>query len=461
MENGVHWFCIPTEIRTMILREIARCKNPGWGSLAAVSKEWQSVIEWENFRRLKLRLPCIFDLEEMVTLERQKLVRHIWLNIPLFRYDCDHCLSRESRDRRESNSVMMETAIAKLFSVLCSWPWQPEKGLKLELNAYSESDSEHFFRHYYIGAEGEENPQEVTTNSVFARDLPGHDPRHGWVDGQRAAPPPPESIWRLFSAMFLTNIGETPRVVAVTSLVIRRQLRRCFSPFTLQEAIFARWLSKSVRRLLVFEDSNDDISTAMSHYADPLADYSDLDSKIGKVFADRSIELEQLAASYMTDAKDFFHHCRKSWVWIRLRSLALTSSLLCSTSPRQGTSGLLYSAARAALNMPKLHTMVLWYGKKGEACAFIYKNDAQTASITWRSTWYMDLNHYPRVITAWNDVGFKAIQRDVHVRLELMREVIESHGDAIHYLRLPCTVIDPVSLWQIRREVARSHINSD
>lgn len=198
----------------------------------------------------------------------------------------------------------------------------------------------------------------------------------------------------------------------------------------------------------------------MSQYADPLADYSDLDSKIGKVFANRSLELEQLAASYMTDAKDFFHHCRKSWVWNHLRSLALTSSLLCSTSPRQGASSLLYSAARSALNMPKLRTMVLWYGKKGEACAFIYENDAQTASITWRSTWYMDLNHYPRVIAAWNDVGFKAIQRDVQVRLELMRDVIESHGDAIHYLRLPCTVIDPVSLWQIRREVARSHINS-
>lgn len=197
----------------------------------------------------------------------------------------------------------------------------------------------------------------------------------------------------------------------------------------------------------------------MNFYSDPLSNSSALDSKIGKVFTDRSQQLEQLAASYMTDARHFFRHCQESWVWPRLQSLALTSSHLCSTSSREGAARLLCDVAKTALNMPKLHTMALWYGTRGEACAFIYKINDGTASITSRSTWYMDLNHYPGVITAWNDVGFKALHRDIHVSKELIREVIESHGDAIHYLRLPCTVINPVSLWQIRREVARSRIN--
>ena len=30
--------------------------------------------------------------------------------------------------------------------------------------------------------------------------------------------------------------------------------------------------------------------------------------------------------------------------------------------------------------------------------------------------------------------------------------VIGSHGDAIHHLDLPCQVVAPASLWQIRRE---------
>ncbi|KKP04157.1 hypothetical protein THAR02_03749 [Trichoderma harzianum] len=233
-EDGVHWHFIASELREMILKSIVRCKYPGWGSLAAVSKEWQSVIEVENFRRLKLRYECVFQLEDMVAPERQKLVRHIWLNIGLFDYDCGDCHTRETWNQRESNNIKMETALGRLFSVICHWPWQPEQGLKLELNAYSESDSEHFFQHYYIGAEQEENPEEVRPNRVPTRQPPEHDPGHGWIDGQRVVAPPPESIWRLFSAMFLTGFRETPRVAAVTSLLIRRQLRRCFSPFTLQ-----------------------------------------------------------------------------------------------------------------------------------------------------------------------------------------------------------------------------------
>lgn len=212
---------------------------------------------------------------------------------------------------------------------------------------------------------------------------------------------------------------------------------------------------------MIFEDTNDDITTAMNFYADPLWDSSALDSQIGKVFADRSLQLEQLAASFMTDARHFFHHCQKSWVWPRLQSLALTTSLLCSTSSREGAAALLRAAAKFALNMPKLHKMVLWYGARREVCAFIYKIKAGTASITARSTWYMDLNHYPGVTTAWNNVSFKALHRDLHVSQDVIQEAIESHGDAIHYLRLPCTVIDPVSLWQIRREAARSRINAN
>ncbi|EHK25579.1 uncharacterized protein TRIVIDRAFT_54988 [Trichoderma virens Gv29-8] len=433
MEKSAHWFGMPREIRLMILEKIAHDKHPGWGSLASTCREWQYVIE-----------QCLYQLGEMVTTQRQYHVRHIWVNIELPKYGCTDCESRESRPTRERNDIIMETAISQLFSVICFWPWQPEKGLKLELNAYSESDSQHYFKHYHIGAQHEESPGDLPEAASRV-----HDARHGWINGQRFSPPHPESIWRLFSAMFLRNIQGNPRVAAVTSLVIRRQFRRSW------ESIFSRWLPESLKRIVVFEDSNDDISSARNYYHYP-PNNVELNAKISKIFVERSLHLDQLAVSYMIDAKDFFRSCQKTWTWLHLQSLALTSTLLCSKSPRQGAADLLHDAAGVAMNMPSLHTMVLWYGKKKDACAFIYQNRAGTASVTWRSTWYMDLDRYPKIAAAWNRVSFKTTSRDIFIRQELIQNGIYSHGDAIHYLRLPCTVVDSVSLWQIRREVAQS-----
>lgn len=38
------------------------------------------------------------------------------------------------------------------------------------------------------------------------------------------------------------------------------------------------------------------------------------------------------------------------------------------------------------------------------------------------------------------------------VKSEVISNKILSHGDAVHHLGLPASVIDPVSLWQIRNE---------
>lgn len=154
----------------------------------------------------------------------------------------------------------------------------------------------------------------------------------------------------------------------------------------------------------------------------------------------------------MADALQFFQARLPLWTWNHLQSLALTSRLLTRTAANQGEiSDLLQDAGEAALCMPRLHTMALWNGGKEEACAFIYCKGCHNPSITWRGTW--DLKLEPRVIQAWEMVASKYTSGELRVEKQpLYCGVVNSHGDTIHHLDLPPGVIDPVSLWQIRRE---------
>lgn len=95
----------------------------------------------------------------------------------------------------------------------------------------------------------------------------------------------------------------------------------------------------------------------------------------------------------MVDAQDFFNAsqaCRHQPRWKNLEFLALTSRLVDPADKDLGLTNLLYAAGRFALGTPRLRTMILWYGYKNQACAFIYKMD--DTSITWHGTREFDLN---------------------------------------------------------------------
>lgn len=100
--------------------------------------------------------------------------------------------------------------------------------------------------------------------------------------------------------------------------------------------------------------------------------------------------------------------------------------------------------------MPQLRTMVLWNSEPGHACAVIYQRRAGIeAALTWRSTWDLELRH--DVVESWEKVDPGACY--LRLEKEVLRDVdIRSHGDAIHYLRLPEGVVDSESLSQIRHE---------
>lgn len=85
-----------------------------------------------------------------------------------------------------------------------------------------------------------------------------------------------------------------------------------------------------------------------------------------------------------------------------------------------------------------LHTLALWNGTWGNACAFIYHADKDYAHITWRGTWDLELS--PCVERVWQRVAFEIRSSEFQIHKQRIHGAIWSHGDAIHYLDLPIQV---------------------
>lgn len=164
----------------------------------------------------------------------------------------------------------------------------------------------------------------------------------------------------------------------------------------------------------------------------------------------RSYDLEHLSVSLMIDAGHFFDSCQPGRSWRRLRTLTLTSRVLEPMAHHEDICDLLRSASLAALQMPRLERMVIWNSSFGDACAGIYRREKanRLATFTWRGTWDLELSH--EVVQSWKDVGSELCC--LRVVKEQVHGDVKGHGSAIHRLRLPNGVIDPVSLWQLRRE---------
>jgi hypothetical protein len=217
--------------------------------------------------------------------------------------------------------------------------------------------------------------------------------------------------------------------------------------------LFGSHLPKGLKTLSVFEDTNEDYIEIVRKAESPYnVGYVRSPTRaLGVTFAKKSVALEQLSVAFMTDAVCFFEACDPTWSWLNLKSLALTSRFLTLTVKASRIFSLLRAAGKAALQMPSLQNMSLWNSIKGQACAFIYQFGDGYRSITWRSTWDLQMN--PCVVEAWGRVAAENARSDLRVEKELLNmEIIRSHGDAIHHLRLPQRVIDRESLWQIRSE---------
>ncbi|WAO87266.1 Hypothetical protein NCS54_00457100 [Fusarium falciforme] len=130
-----------------------------------------------------------------------------------------------------ANDKIMATATTRLFFILTNWK-QNRGGLTLELNAYSPSDSQHWFKGCYFGAPGEAEPEVLGSECVPLRGLLSsaiHYPYHGWWHGA----PTDDALRRPFGPAILKFQEELPSVQAVTKFLLRRQCRRQLDPSAL------------------------------------------------------------------------------------------------------------------------------------------------------------------------------------------------------------------------------------
>ncbi|KFZ19476.1 hypothetical protein V502_03631 [Pseudogymnoascus sp. VKM F-4520 (FW-2644)] len=422
----IHWVSLPAEIRIMILEEITHQKNPGWASCASVCKEWQFFIEKRNFHRLKLQQTCLSKFKRTIIRQRY-LVHHIQIDIKLPKYTCKTCARGESLVWASRQRTIIKDAIWTLFSILSTW--EPASDLTLELKAHSPSDSEHWFRNHDFapnedGTEAATSTQDGDCGEISSK---WHDPKHGWVNGQRVKTPPWLTLSRFFQSGPIGLQKTFPQVNTVTCLIIPRQFRSWLHPLDVwrisgslcrlerlvYEPLRLPWKSRRIvtdedslflvqlllpkapkapKSLLVFEDFNTESAALITrrHHQPAILQVDpdrNVDPRVGAAFASRSLDLEQLAVSYLLNAEDFFRACLLAWTWQNLRSLALTSQLLKPTGSRLETDALLFRAGVSALQMPKLRTLVLWNGGRGNAAAFIYRVHRGSATITWRGTW--------------------------------------------------------------------------
>lgn len=218
------WLSLPPEVRAIILKLLIH--HDKIAPYATVSKEWQSVIEKKNFGHLKLH-PSSLDSLERLAEQQQGLFKHIWLNIELKRYTCRSCRRIEALTSIYANNKIMAEAIMGLYFTLANWK-QNGRGLTLELNAYSQSDSEHWFQGCYFGAPGEVlGPECPPQRGLLATAV--QYPNHGFWHG----PPTDDALRRPFEPTTLKFQEELPSVQAVTKFLLRRQCRRQLDPSTL------------------------------------------------------------------------------------------------------------------------------------------------------------------------------------------------------------------------------------
>ncbi|KAF0321442.1 oxoglutarate iron-dependent oxygenase [Colletotrichum asianum] len=374
-------------------------------------------------------------------------------------------------------------AISKLFSILHQW--QAGGGLALELSIQSPSDREHNFKNLYFGGDNENGYPDIDCSGYPSAETPSatiHDPKHGWIDGVQVHAPREGAILRIFEPTRLRNTANLPLVPAVTKFVLRRQCRRQIEPKTLghllsklprlESLIYEPWqqwskgeqksrdekgycglirlhLPSTVKRVSLFEETSKPYAKILSLCTPSFGRPRVGPTPVSSAVANRSLNLEHLSAAFIVEARDFFISCQPSWFWEHLQSLALTSDTLSRKANLKDVLSLLQNAAKAALSMPRLHTLTLWNTSQGEACKFSYH--VNPAVVTWRGTWDLKLDSC--TIQDWTKVARKQGQHDLQVKRELLSTHVNSQGHAVELLDLPCGVVDPGSLWQMRREM--------
>ncbi|KAI1773514.1 hypothetical protein F4818DRAFT_452960 [Hypoxylon cercidicola] len=482
------WDDCPVEVKTAILQLVDNTTL-----YATVCRQWQAILERKHFERIQLSRERLPDFAEIVQGPRRKLVQHIMLRVELAEYQCCNCWKRENPDEKEANSLLFKHALKSLFTILSNWE-RPgdlnDKGLTLELCVYSPSDSKHCFGRRRFEYDPYSEPpeafrREAQIHLIYTDDSFHWRPAsiHELQNASTRVTSPPE--WACVSN------DDLPMVVVVTTFMIRRQYYRDISPNALadifkslvglEHVIYERpgyqldgfldsrhrnvlgCLPNTVKRLAIFEDHNRILAKLMGQPRRHTAwcrSVAILEYATTLVAASRN--LEHLSTSFLIDAQSFFYSFWPSnndyslgWKWDKLATLALTSHLLDPDHAREEVNDLLEAAGTAARNMPQLRMMEIWNGKLSDTgCLFRYCTNDDSSTITWRSTWEVELVLEDRVIVSWTRTVRQNTRHEnlaiVFERLPKDNTSIGFPASVLRHLKLRDRIVHPISFGQIQ-----------
>ncbi|CAI6096873.1 unnamed protein product [Clonostachys chloroleuca] len=502
--------CIWYYILKILLKDGVSC-----AAFAAVSREWQAIIERHNFERLKVTPQRLSTFQEM-THRNQHLVRYIWLCLEISEYPPVASWGVVNED----NTLIAE-AIESLFSSLSTW--QLLGDLTLDISVYSPSDVRNPLLRY-LTFEPDLNPKDCPYDQNIHGDAPGIPyqsridkfalmilfddllSRNGyetrelddvvyWLSGQAETDPDfpggphilsdDESFERMLTELEqstpahdgLVNCWEQmPSVPAVTRMLLRQQTRRSWPP-------------EQLRKLFLRLPELQEI-----HY-EPWRNWlgqggGDFDDNLRRLLPEACLKtLKRLILfENFNETYPEMMHC------LRLRepspnlSAALAETNLsleplsaafsvdasyffngCHSSWKWSNLTLLAVTSQllrpdadphqleemlqeaAAVALRMPQLQTLEIWEGRKGLAALFKYQSRPARLAWKATWYFRM---PDSVTrAWDEVGMMFYGLDCAVVKQLLDgAAIKSHADSIVQLRLSQTIVRPVSLQQIRRE---------
>ena len=243
MATMMSWHCLPSEIRLLVLETLLQ-DGCSLANSAAVSREWQTIIEPHNFSRIKLTSSRLANFG-LMTHRNRSLVRYIWFCLELQEYNCTECDPQEMESMGLSNAdnTLITTAFQDLFSSLSTW--EPGGSLLLDISVHSPSDPYHWFKYLtfepdvafdmYSRDQHTEQPLMVAETSDY---------HHRWISGHQYSIPSSTAIYKIFDEI----MGEgpfddeeqegqwwqqLPLVPAITAVLLRQQTRRRWKPAAL------------------------------------------------------------------------------------------------------------------------------------------------------------------------------------------------------------------------------------